>query len=139
MTKNENNPIPEAEPEAEEETELVEPGDLPDLVIGRPWAMANDCSLLPAAAGGPGSYLTIQCDQCGQYFRIDLLDGSYKLCPSCRTSYTHAVIVCRAEDDTIFDDAIRHVLIANEIKPPDTDDANPDQEPIPDANGADRE
>lgn len=109
---------------------MSESQSLPDveLVIGAPFAIGADCSLLSRndRAAVPGCCACIECDQCSQQFRLDLLaDGGPTACPKCKTEYTTLLIVARTDDREVLRDALEHVLRANGIEVPT---ANPDGE-----------
>jgi hypothetical protein len=100
--------------EAQPSNELT---DLQSMLLGAPFAMAGDATLLEADAAKhiPGCFLTVQCDAdgCGQVFKLDLLKGGNKQCPGCGAKYTHAVLLCRTDDDEMVADAMVHIAAAN--------------------------
>lgn len=59
-----------------------------------------------------GSTSILRCD-CGQLFRIDLLDNVPKNCPACERVYTHVLIVCASDNPEAFVEAVAVVLRAN--------------------------
>ena len=109
---------------------VTDSNQLPDLLIGAPFAIGSDCALLSRndKAKIPGCCACVECDQCSQSFRIDLLAGGGKqphACPGCRTEYTSLLIVARPDDREVLRDALEHVLRANGY---DVALANPDGE-----------
>jgi hypothetical protein len=87
------------------------------LPIGDPFAMATDCSLLQPDPKRKieGCVACIQCDACGQLFRINLLGKALHACPKCKLEYTSVLIVAVTDDDQILRDAFRTVLRSNGI------------------------
>lgn len=118
--------VGDAIPEASNE----QPQDIPPLVIGAPFAISNDCELLDRTDNTPGCAAIIECDQCQQKFRIDLLSEALKQCPKCHTAYTHMLLVAPAGDTDIIAGAMAQVMEANGYQVPDLDDDDPD---VPDA------
>lgn len=99
-------------------------GDAPALVIGAPCAFSADCDLMTRddKRRVVGCAACVQCE-CGQPFRVDLLSEAMHGCPKCKREYTSLLIVARAEDRTVLQDAMEHVLAVNGI---DVRDSNPD-------------
>lgn len=100
---------------------LMAGGGLP---IGAPFAMATDCSLLQPNPKRKieGCVACIQCDACGQQFRINLLGQALHACPKCKLEYTSVLIVAVTDDDQILRDAFKTVLRSNGIATGDDDD-----------------
>ena len=99
--------------EAQTSNELSE---LRGMLLGAPFAMAGDCTLLEANAEGvPGSFLSVRCDEdgCGQVFKLNVLKPGNKTCPGCGAKYTHAVLLCRTDDDEMVADAMVFIAAAN--------------------------
>ncbi len=120
--------------------DAVTPADLRHLLIGPPFAIAGEAEFLPhdAEKGVVGSVSSIQCD-CGQAFKINLLDNRAVACPKCKRAYTHVLLVCRTDDADMFDDLVFQVLEANGIAPPDDEDAEDDDDNEDDADDDDEE
>lgn len=89
-----------------------------DLPLGRPFAIAGDCEILPE--GGPdklpGTFATVACD-CGELFKLNLLVESDKKCPGCGAVFTHALVIGRADDQTLAQEFIDEVLVSNGYEP----------------------
>lgn len=118
MAEHDDNPQQPMPPEAES----VTGPDLRSLLIGPPFAVCGDAEFLETnKETGVGSHACIKCD-CGHAFKLDLLSARPKVCPSCKSTYTHTLIVCRTDDADMFDDVVRQVLIANGIEPPDDEE-----------------
>jgi hypothetical protein len=124
-----NEPIEEDDDEHENEggeINLQGLSQLEGLPIGPPFAMATDCSLLDADPKRKveGCIACIQCDACGQAFRINLLGSSTHVCPKCKLEYTSVLIVAVTDDDQILGEAFKTVLRSNGL----LGDANPDDD-----------
>lgn len=92
------------------------------LMIGPPFAMCGEGEFIDTdKANHIGSVSCIKCD-CGQAFKIDLLTDRPKVCPGCRSTYTHMLIVCRVDDPDMFNDVVEQVLENNGIEPPGSPD-----------------
>jgi hypothetical protein len=93
-------------------------GAVLDLPLGRPFAIAGDCEILPE--GGPdnlpGTFATVCCD-CGELFKLNLLVESDKKCPGCGAVYTHALVIGRADDQTLAQEFVDEVLVSNGYAP----------------------
>lgn len=89
-----------------------------DLPLGRPFAIAGDCEILPE--GGPdnlpGTFATLCCD-CGELFKMNLLIESDKKCPGCGAVYTHALVIGRADDQSLAQEFVDEVLVSNGYEP----------------------
>ncbi|MGV1080684.1 MAG: hypothetical protein ACOYD1_12705 [Candidatus Nanopelagicales bacterium] len=111
---------------------------VPEVLLGPPFAVVHDAELLerggdkcphchqPAVSG---STAIVKCD-CGQLFRIDLLNEDYARCPGCERQYTHAVILCAPDNDEAFAEAVANVLQANGYKVQLPDDDGAGGEPL---------
>lgn len=103
--------------------DAVSPADDEDqydnLRLGKPFAIAHDCGLVEK-----GCTATLECD-CGQAFRFDLMQPGFKGCPSCKTLFTHVLLVCQVENDELFAEMMDVVFTANGIELPETEE-NPD-------------
>jgi len=100
--------------------------DLNNLLIGPPFAVAGDAEFLPTdKERGVGSVSCIKCE-CGHAFRLDLLSERPKVCPGCKATYTHVLVVCRTDDPDMFDDIAKQILHANGIAPPEDPDDDED-------------
>ena len=128
---NNPNPIPEAV--VEREPNELDPETLSTLELGPPFAIAHDAMLLKpdAARGVPGCFATLRCDSCGQHFKIDLLADGAKKCPGCPMRYTHALLICEDDDDTIIEEALELIFAANGFGAP-AGDGEDDQGGDPD-------
>lgn len=106
--------IPDAQP--------VHDDEQPDaLLIGNPFIIVDDVEVedrggdacphcqQPAVSG---STSILRCD-CGQLFRVDLLDNAPKNCPGCERVYTHVLIVCADDNQDAFVEAVAMVMRAN--------------------------
>lgn len=107
---------------------------LEGLPIGPPFAMATDCALLPPNPQRKveGCIACIQCDACGQQFRVNLLGTALHACPKCKLEYTSVLIVATSDDDQILGDAFRTVLRSNGLlgaNPDDEEEEDDDDEP----------
>lgn len=93
-------------------------GAVLDLPLGRPFAIAGDCEILPE--GGPdnvpGTFATVCCD-CGELFKLNLLVESDKKCPGCGAVFTHALVIGRADDQSLAQEFIDEVLVSNGYAP----------------------
>lgn len=96
--------------------------DIPELVLGRPFCMLSNCSIVDNEAQA-----VVKCD-CGQTFRIRLDNAGYKLCPSCQLPYTHVLLICPHDDPDMFTDAAEHVAMVNGYGPTDVEDRGDDDE-----------
>lgn len=126
--------IPEANPSMDAAPEA------PPLFIGEPFAISHACDLLTAEEGAPGCACVVRCD-CGQVFKFSLLAAGPKRCPSCRTPYTHLLLIAPADDTEIVGEAMAQVLNANGYSVPDfegddDDDEEEDEEDEEDEDGA---
>lgn len=103
---------------------------LEGLPIGPPFALATDCSLLSPDPKKKieGCVACIQCDACGQLFRISLLGSALHACPKCKLEYTSILIVATADDDQILGDAFKTVLRSNGLLGSDDDDDGHDDD-----------
>lgn len=110
---NNPNPIPEAS--AEHEPAELDPETLSTLELGPPFAIAHDAMLLKpdAQRGIPGCFATLKCDSCGQAFKLDLLADGLKKCPGCPMRYTHALLICEHDDETMVEEALELIFAAN--------------------------
>jgi hypothetical protein len=106
MAPQDRQPIPDAE------SAEADPGDMQHLIVGEPFAIAHDCSLVDNAC-----HATVECE-CGQAFRLNLLLAGVKACPKCKEHYTHVLLICHADNDELVADAFDHVLEANGIELP---------------------
>jgi hypothetical protein len=96
--------------------------DLRSLLIGPPFALFGDCKQLPDdKARHIQSVSCIKC-RCGHAFKVDLLSDTPKACPGCKATYTHILVVCRADDSEMWDDLALQILHANGITPPEEED-----------------
>jgi hypothetical protein len=106
--------------------------EAPPLVIGAPFALSHDCELLSKDQGPPGCVAVVQCDDCSQKFKIDLLSDGVKHCPKCRNAFTHCLLVARTDDTEIVPRAMAIVLQANGYDAPgqgeDDDDEDEDDQ-----------
>lgn len=107
--------VPDAIPDAQA-GEAPAP-TVPPLRIGDPFAIAQDCELVETKDGG-GCTAVVQCDECSQRFRIDLLRAGAKYCPKCNAAYTHMLLISKTDDAEIVGQAMAIVLIANGFEPP---------------------
>lgn len=125
---------PEHELDDDSPTELAgRLAGLEGLPIGPPFALATDCSLLEPNTKKKieGCVACIQCDACGQQFRISLLSAALHACPKCKLEYTSVLIIATADDDQILGDAFRTVLRSNGLmqsNPDDDDDQGDDDD-----------
>lgn len=106
---------------------------LEGLPIGPPFALATDCSLLEPNPSKKieGCVACVQCDACGQMFRISLLGSAMHACPKCKLEYTSILIVATADDDQILGDAFKTVLRSNGMLGADDDDEHDDDDGEP--------
>ncbi len=120
------------------DAEAMAAPDLNNLLIGPPFAVAGDAEFLPTdKANGVESVSCIKCD-CGHAFRLDLLSDRPKVCPGCKATYTHVLVVCRTDDSDMFDDIAKQILHANGIAPPeDPDDEAEDDDDAEDDDAED--
>lgn len=93
MTKED---IPDAQesPDEPSEDELA----AAEFELGEPFALGEDCEIME----GHGAPIVTRCGNCEKPFRIQLLAAGYKQCPHCQAQYTHVLLVCGAENITIF-------------------------------------
>lgn len=112
--------------------ETGSPMEAPPLVIGAPFALSHDCALLNKDEGAPGCVAVVECDECQQKFKIDLLSEGVKHCPKCRAAFSHCLLVARTDDTEIVPSAMAIVLKANGYDAPpglgdDEDDEDDDE------------
>jgi hypothetical protein len=126
--------IPDAgSPEAEAEPNPS--NQIPPLVIGEPFAMAEGLELVDEHVGvHPGCTAIVRCEgaegaPCGQIFKIPLLHEGVKTCPKCARRFTHVLIIAPDDDDDIVADAMELILRANGIDVPGSGDDEGDEEP----------
>ena len=115
---NDQKTIPDAQ------TEPNEPDEPRDLYLGDPGVItAEAVELLDSepGTGSPGAYCSVKC-QCGQPFRINLLDPDLKLCPQCGRSYSHLLAVGLDDDPDLGYSVVKAVFDANDDEPGDDDD-----------------
>lgn len=101
--------------------------DLPeDLYIPEPFAFAGSNANVNARLlnrddeAGVGSFAYVQCD-CGQPFRIDLLNGDVKACPNCKARFCHFLVIASDDDPDVVWQTYRYLLDVNGF-PTNTDD-----------------
>ena len=120
---------------------VVNPDEVPEIMIGEPFALAgtasdgNNCELLAPSTNIPGCFASLLCE-CGQPFRVDLLDGDFKACPKCDQRYTHILVVAADDDAEILRHMMRQVFVANGLVDDphgDVDAGDDDDEPNPGA------
>lgn len=61
-----------------------------------------------------GAFAHVQCD-CGQPFRVDLLNPDVKQCPKCKTRYTHFLVFASEDDPEVVAQAYEHLLDENGV------------------------
>jgi hypothetical protein len=64
----------------------------------------------------PGTFATVQCD-CGELFKLNLLIESDKKCPQCGAVFTHALVIGRADDQSLAQEFVDEVLVSNGYAP----------------------
>lgn len=118
------------EPESDELGDIDTEYDDPplDLPIGEPFALVHDAELLERddAQGIPGTFASVQCE-CGEPFRANLLTGKVKVCPACKTGYTHALLWARTDNTAIVDEFVDDVIAAAGDAEDAEDEAEPEQ------------
>ena len=60
--------------------------------FGLPILIMSECDLLDSVK------VAIKCGQCGTSFRFALENDSIKICPKCRTRYSHATLIAPSDD-----------------------------------------
>lgn len=63
---------------------------------------------------GLGAFAHVQCD-CGQPFRVDLLNPDIKQCPKCKTRYTHFLVFAAEDDPDVLAQTWEHLLTENGV------------------------
>jgi hypothetical protein len=103
-----------------------------DLFLGDPCCHGANLEVLAEdpASGIPGTYATVKCN-CGQLFRIDLVNDELKLCPNCETAFTHYLVIGPDNDPDLGYAVIRDIFDVND--PEDDPDAEADETDNPDA------
>ena len=119
MSEHDDPPHDDETPNA---AELQTP-ELTGMLLGPPFAIADDCELLEAKGSVPGCFVSLRCDGCHQVFKLDLLKTGVKPCPKCKLRYTHAVLVCLVDDDEMVAAAMVRIAQSNgyELAPTDED------------------